>query len=485
MAQGTLTQVREYSYLLDGQLVGRGEPVEVHAPFDGSVIGRTWNASAEDVQRAVEAAVRAFETTRRMPSFQRRDLLNRIAQKIRERSEELARLVALEAGKPIKTARVEIERAAFSFQVAAEEATRINGEWMPLDLMATAVNRWAILRRFPLGPVSAIIPFNFPVNLTAHKVAPAIAAGCPMVLKPPPQTPLSPLVVAEIVHEAGWPAGALSVMPMSNEAAAPLVSDDRFKLLTFTGSVAAGWMLKRQAGKKRVVLELGGNAGVIIHSDADLDFAAERCTAGGFSYAGQSCISVQRILVQRSVYQKFLDVFVPKVKALRAGDPMDERSDIGPMIREADARRAADWITEALEGGAKLLCGGKRHGSVLEPTVLTATSPRMKVNCQEIFAPVVTVEAYDAFDDAIRTVNDSPYGLQAGVFTRDSSLIFHAYDELQVGGVIAGDVPTWRVDSMPYGGVKESGVGREGLKYAIEEMTEPKLLVVNQANGSK
>jgi acyl-CoA reductase-like NAD-dependent aldehyde dehydrogenase len=485
MAQGTLPQVREYSYLLDGQFVAHGEPVEVHAPYDGAVVGRTFNAAPEDLERAIQAAVRAFQTTRQMPSFQRRDILNRIAAKLRDRADEIARLIALEAGKPIRQSKAEVERAIFTFSVGAEEATRIHGEWLPLDVLESTKNRWGILRRFPVGPVAAIIPFNFPSLLTAHKIAPAIAAGCTMVLKPPPQTPLTPLIVAEIVHEAGWPAGALSVLPLTNEAAAPLISDERLRLLTFTGSTAAGWALKQKAGRKRVVLELGGNAGVIVHSDADVEAAAERCVTGGFAYAGQSCISVQRILVQRSVCQKFLEIFVPRVRALRTGDPLDPATDVGPMIREADAHRAADWITEALEGGAKLLCGGKRHRSLLEPTVLTSTKRTMKVNCQEVFAPVVTVEPYDTFEEAVQVVNDSPYGLQAGVFTRDARLLFYAYDQLEVGGVIAGDVPTWRVDSMPYGGTKQSGIGREGLKYAIEEMTEPKLLVVNQPIGLK
>ena len=485
MAQGTLTQVKEYAYLLDGQLVSRGEPVEVHAPYDKALIGRTFNASGAGLEQAIQAAVRAFEVTRRMPSYERRDILNRIAQTIRERGDELGRLLALEAGKPIRLAMVEVQRAAFTFAVAAEEATRITGEWLPLDLMESAKGRWGIARRFPLGPVSAIVPFNFPINLSAHKISPAIAAGCTMVLKPPPQTPLTPLVLGEIIHQSGWPAGALSVLPLTNETAAPLISDDRFKLLTFTGSTAAGWMMKQKAGKKRVVLELGGNAGVIVHSDADLDLAAGRCVAGGFGYAGQTCISVQRILVQRSVCQKFIDLLIPKVKALKMGDPLDPKTDIGPMIRDSDVRRAGEWINEALEGGAKLLCGGKGHGSMLEPTVLTSTQRSMRVNCQEVFAPVVTVEPYDKFEEAVDIVNDSPYGLQAGVFTRDSGLIFYAYDNLQVGGVMAGDVPSWRVDSMPYGGTKDSGVGREGLRYAIEDMTEEKLLVVNPGNGLK
>jgi acyl-CoA reductase-like NAD-dependent aldehyde dehydrogenase len=335
------------------------------------------------------------------------------------------------------------------------------------------------VRRFPLGPIAGITPFNFPLNLVAHKVAPAIASGCTMVLKPAPQTPLTALLMAEAVQQAGWPDGALNVLPLSNEDAGLLVTDERLKLISFTGSAAVGWDVKRRAGKKKVTLELGGNAGVIVHSDADLTYAAERCVTGGFAYAGQSCISVQRILVERSVFEKFTELFVAGVKKLRTGDPLEESTDVGPLIRESDAIRASDWIQEAVRGGARLLCGGQRQGSILEPTVLTRTRPEMRVNCQEIFAPVVTIESYDDFSDALKQINNSPYGLQAGIFTRDAKLLFSAYEELEVGALMAGDVPTFRIDHMPYGGIKESGSGREGLRYAIEDMTEPKLLVMN------
>ena len=387
--------------------------------------------------------------------------------------------MAQEAGKPIKAARTEVERAIFTFNVAAEESTRIYGEYLPLDWQEFTAGRWGIVRRFPLGPIAGITPFNFPLNLVAHKVAPAIAAGCPMVLKPAPQTPLTALLLAEAVQQAGWPDGGLNVLPLSNEDAGLLVTDERIKLISFTGSAAVGWQIKKNCGKKKVVLELGGNAGVIVHSDADLAYAADRCVVGGFAYAGQTCISVQRILVERSVCGKFTDLLLEGVKKLKTGDPLDESTDLGPLIRESDAVRASDWIQEAVRGGARLLCGGQRQGPVLEPTVLTGTRPEMKVNCQEIFAPVVTVEPYDDFNQALKQINNSPYGLQAGLFTRDAKLIFNAYEELEVGGLIAGDVPAFRIDHMPYGGVKDSGLGREGLRYAIEEMTEPKLLVMN------
>jgi len=312
----------------------------------------------------------------------------------------------------------------------------------------------------------------------AHKVAPAIAAGCPLILKPAPQTPVSALMLAEIVHESGWPEGAFAVLPLSNDNAALLVTDDRIKLLTFTGSAAVGWQLKSQAGKKRVTLELGGNAGVIVHRDADLPHAAHRCVTGGFSYAGQTCISVQRIFVHRPAFDEFTSLLLEGVGKLKIGDPMEEDTDVPPLIREQDAVRVSEWIEEAVKGGAKLLCGGGRKGAVVEPAVLTGTSPNMRVNCAEAFGPVVTVEPYDDFAEAVRQVNDSPYGLQAGVFTHDAVLIQRAFEELEVGGVMIDDVPSFRVDQMPYGGVKDSGLGREGLRYSIADMTEPKLLVM-------
>jgi acyl-CoA reductase-like NAD-dependent aldehyde dehydrogenase len=396
-----------------------------------------------------------------------------------ERKEEFARTLAQEAGKPIRAARTEIERSIFTFTVAAEESTRIHGEYLPLDWQEFTAGRWGIVRRFPIGPIAGITPFNFPLNLVAHKVAPAIAAGCPIVLKPAPQTPLCSLLLAECVQQAGWPDGGLSVLPLSNEDAGLLVTDERIKLISFTGSVPVGWDIKRRAGKKKVVLELGGNAAVLVHSDADVAYAAERCVVGGFAYAGQTCISVQRILVEQSVYGKFTDLLIEAVKQLKTGDPMDESTDVGPLIRESDAIRTTAWIDEAVRSGARLLCGGRRTHNVVEPTILTGTKPDMKVNCQEIFGPVVTVEPYQNFDQALRQVNNSVYGMQAGIFTRDAKLLFQAYEELEVGSVIAGDVPSFRIDHMPYGGVKDSGLGREGLRYAIEEMTEPKLLVMN------
>jgi acyl-CoA reductase-like NAD-dependent aldehyde dehydrogenase len=479
MAQMTVADVATHGFLVDGKWMEEGDLVEVKSPYDGAVIGRVYQGRRQHAEAAIVSAVKAFGTTRRLPAFERQRVLRRVAEGIGQRKEEFARTLCQEAGKPIKAARTEVERSIFTFTVAAEESTRIYGEYLPLDWQEFTAGRWGIVKRFPLGPIAGITPFNFPLNLVAHKVAPAIAAGCPMVLKPAPQTPLSSLLMAEVIQAAGWPDGGLNVLPLSNEDAGLLVSDDRLKMISFTGSAAVGWQIKKNSGKKKVVLELGGNAGVIVHSDADLAYAAERCVAGGFGYAGQTCISVQRILVERSVYGKFTELFLTGVKELKVGDPLDESTDVGPLIRESDAIRSADWVQEAVRGGARLLCGGNRRGSVFEPTVLTGTKPEMKVNCQEMFGPVVTVEPYGDFDEALRQINSSAYGLQAGIFTRDAKLMFQAYEELEIGGLLAGDVPSFRIDHMPYGGLKDSGIGREGLRYAIEEMTEPKLLVMN------
>jgi acyl-CoA reductase-like NAD-dependent aldehyde dehydrogenase len=466
-------------YLLNGRWM-KGNLQPIYSPYSGKEIRSVHLADKERLQSAIAAAEHAFSSTRRLPAHERQRVLEAVSEGIEKHSEEFARMMALEAGKPVKAARLEVERAIFTFATAAEESVRITGEFLPMDLQAAAADRWGLIRRFALGPISAITPFNFPLNLVAHKVAPAMATGCSIVLKPAPQTPFCALMLAELVHQAGWPAGGLNVLPLTNEDADALITDDRLKLLTFTGSSRVGWQLKSRSGKKRVVLELGGNGAVIVHQDAQLDLAVERCVAGGFSYAGQSCISVQRILVHERVYEAFLEMLVSRVKALKVGDPLDEATDVGPMIRESDAIRAELWIKEAVRGGAKLLCGGTRNGSMLAPAVLTATTPAMKVNCEEVFAPVVTVESYQHAEAALNRVNDSSYGLQAGIFTNDAHLIFHAYEQLEVGGLIVNDAPTFRIDHMPYGGVKDSGLGREGIRYAMEEMTERKLLVMRK-----
>ena len=479
MASMTEVEVATRGFLIGGKWYEEGAPQEIRSPFDGAVVSRTFVGTRQHAEQAIAAAVKAFGTTRRLPAFERQRVLRAVAAAIAARREEFARSICLEAGKPIKVARVEVDRAVFTFQIAAEEATRLGGEYLPLDWQESTAGRWSIVKRFPVGPITGITPFNFPLNLVVHKVAPAIACGCPMVLKPAPQAPTASLMLGEIVQQAGWPDGGLNVLMLSNEDTGVLVEDERIKMISFTGSAPVGWAIKARSGKKRVALELGGNAGVIVHGDADLAYAAERCVVGGYTYAGQTCISVQRIFVERNVYGKFTELLVAGVQKLRSGDPMDDTTDVGPLIRESDAQRAVEWVQEAVAKGARLLCGGARKGSILEPAVLSNTQPDMKVNCKEIFAPVVTVEPYDRFEEALERVNASDYGLQAGVFTRDAKRIFQAFEELEVGGVMAGEVPSFRIDHMPYGGVKDSGLGREGLKYAMEEMTEPRILAMN------
>jgi len=477
----TATEINTLGFFVGGNWCVEGERVEILSPGTGEVVGVTFRADAARLEEAIAGAVRAFEKTRRMSGFERQRVLRAVARLVGERREELARTLALEAGKPIKAARTEVERAAFTFDVAAEEAVRLGGEYLPLDWQAATAGRWGIVRRVPVGPIAAITPFNFPINLVAHKLAPAMAAGCTIVLKPAPQTPLTALRLARIIEEAGWPAGALSVLPLSNEDAGALVRDERIKLLSFTGSTAVGWHLKATAGKKRVLLELGGNAAVIVCADGNVPFAAERCAAGGFVYAGQTCISVQRIFVEASVFEAFTEELVGRVNQLKVGDALDEGADVGPLINDAAARRVEEWIGEALAGGARVLCGGTRSGSTVAPTVLIGTKPGMRVNCQEIFGPVVTLEKFTDFEAVLREVNHSDFGLQAGIFTRDFTKINKAFETLEVGGVMVGEVPTFRIDHMPYGGVKDSGIGREGVRYAMEEMTEMRLLTVNPA----
>jgi glyceraldehyde-3-phosphate dehydrogenase (NADP+) len=444
----------------------------------GEPVGATYQATAEQYDEAVEAAVRAFEQTRKLPAFERGRVLRFISDGIKARREELGALISLEAGKPIRDALVEVDRAVLTFRLGAEEAERMVGESIPLDINAGSRDRFGITRRFPIGPIAGISPFNFPLNLAAHKLSPAIASGNPIVLKPPSKDPLVMLRVAEIIAEAGLPEGAVSVLPMSRELGDRMVGDERFKLLTFTGSPAIGWKMKDRAGKKRVVLELGGNAGVIVDKSADLDWAARRIVTGGFAYSGQTCISVQRIFVHEAVYDDFMGRFLEGVRNLRQGDPSDASTDIGPMVDEANAARTQSWVDEAVADGAQLLVGGKRNGTFFPPTVLTGVERTARICSSEAFAPVVVVEKFSDLDDAIASVNDSTFGLQAGLFTADLAGAWTAFQELVVGGVIVNDIPSYRVDHMPYGGVKDSGLGREGLRWAIEDMTELRLMVL-------
>jgi glyceraldehyde-3-phosphate dehydrogenase (NADP+) len=466
-------------FFLAGQWRKSAQPLEVRSPYDGQTVGTTYYAQAADLEEALQAAERAFAATRALPAYERAAALAHIAQGVRENRDELSRTIALEAGKPIRDASAEVERAVFTLETASEEAKRIYGEVIPLDLIPSGQGRLGITRRFPIGPIAAITPFNFPLNLAMHKVAPAIACGNPVILKPPSATPLTMLTAARIIAEAGLPAGAVSVLPMSREVDHRLVSDDRIKMLSFTGSTAVGWALKEKAGRKRVLLELGGNAGVIVDRDADLVHAARRIASGSFSYAGQSCISVQRIYVHRAVFDRFTQALLDEVGRIKMGDPLDPTTDLGPMIDQVAVQRTAAWVAEAVAEGARLLAGGQARGRFFEPTVLTDVKPSAKVCSLEVFAPLVNLFPFDDFEAALAAINDSAYGLQAGVFTGSLSNALHAFQELEVGGVIINDIPTFRIDHMPYGGVKDSGLGREGLRYAIKEMTEVRIMVLS------
>ncbi len=471
---------REWPLYLAGRWEKSSEPWPVTNPYDGSLVGTTYLASAEQLEEATAAAQQAFQTTRRLGSFEREEALLHISHGIADRHDELARLMAQEAGKPVRDASMEVSRAANTFKVAAEEAKRIGGEVIPIDWQAYAKGRLGVTRRFPIGPVAAISPFNFPLNLAAHKIAPAIAAGNPVVVKPPSDAPLVMLTVADIVHESGLPAGAFSVLPMSRAVGDRLVSDDRFKLLTFTGSSPVGWGMKERAGGKRVVLELGGNGGVIVDRDADLDYAVQRVAVGAFSYAGQICVSVQRVFIHEDVYDAFTSALVEAVKRLKVGDPLDPETDVGPVIDDKAAERIQSWVEEAVQEGGRVLVGGGRKGRLVEPTVLAAVSTDCKICSIEAFAPIVNVYAFSDFEEALARVNESAYGLQAGVFTGSLEHALRAFEELEVGGLMINDVSTFRVDHMPFGGTKDSGIGREGVKYAIEDQTEIRLMVLNR-----
>jgi acyl-CoA reductase-like NAD-dependent aldehyde dehydrogenase len=478
----TLAAVKPHPIFLAGRWVDSPDPLEVSNPARaGEPAGTTYHATPEQYEAAVRAAVTTFETTRRLPAYERGAMLRAISAGIRERREELGRLITLESGKPIRDALVEVDRASLTFRLGAEEAERLTGELIPLDLMASSRGRIGITRRFPLGPIAAISPFNFPLNLAAHKIAPALAAGNTIVLKPPSKDPLTMLTVGEIIEHAGVPEGAVSILPMTRTLGDVMVADDRFKLLTFTGSPSVGWRMKERAGKKRVVLELGGNAGVIIDESADLDWAIKRTLIGAYGYAGQVCISVQRVFVHQARYDEFLERFVQGARSLVVGDPLDPETQLGPMVDEPAAARTESWVREAEELGGRVLLGGRAAGSLFPPTVLVDTPPTAQVCSNEAFAPLVVVFPFDDFGEAIKAVNDSFYGLQTGVFTNDLAHSWQAFNELEVGGVIVNDVPTYRIDHMPYGGVKDSGLGREGLRWSIEDMTELRLMVVAES----
>lgn len=473
------TTAPEQGIVLGGKTVTTGNAYEVRSPYDGEVVAVVHRAGPAEIEDALARAAAAFETTRKLPAWRREQILNAVADGIEARKEEIARSIAQESGKPIKTARGEADRAAFTFRVAAEEAKRIYGEIVPLDWLPGNDGRVAHVRRIPLGPVAGITPFNFPINLVAHKVAPAMAAGNPIVIRPASQTPGGALILGQIVLEAGWPEDAIAVVPSTTADARPLIEDDRIKLLSFTGSPVVGWGLKGQAGMKRVTLELGGNAAVIVHADADADYAAERIVWGGTTNAGQTCISVQRVFAHASL-DGFQDELVRRFEQLVVGDPLDDATDVGPVIDADNAQRLEEWIGEAVDRGAELLTGGERDGNVIRPTILANLDPSLRVSCEEVFGPVIGLDRYEDVSEAIEQATDSEFGLQAGLFTNDLRIVDEAFDRLEVGGLMVNDVSTFRVDHMPYGGVKRSGFGREGLRYAIEEMTELKLLTYNR-----
>ncbi|MFA7554208.1 MAG: aldehyde dehydrogenase family protein [Spongiibacteraceae bacterium] len=468
----------QYPYYLANQAEQPNADLEVTDKFTGEVAYRVAMADVAAIDRAITAAVAATKPMADLAPYERQDILNHCVKRFQERFEEMAMALCIEAGKPIKDARGEVTRLIDTFRIAAEESVRIGGEVLNLEITPRAKGYRGMTKHVPIGPCSFISPFNFPLNLAAHKVAPAIAAGCPFVLKPASRTPIGALIIGEILAETNLPTGAFSILPCHRDGADLFTTDDRFKLLSFTGSPDVGWDLKARAGKKPVILELGGNAACIVDEDTDLDDAVQRIIFGSFYQSGQSCIGVQRIIVHASLYDEFKARFVTATKALVMGDPKDENTFIGPMISESEARRLDEWIQEALQQGSTLLCGGKREGAMLEATVLENVPNHCSINTKEAFGPVVVISSFDDFDKALEEVNNSDFGLQAGIFTRDLYKAQKAWDTLDVGGVVIGDVPSWRVDNMPYGGVKDSGVGREGIRYAIEDMTELRLLVI-------
>ena len=471
---------QKHPYLIDRTWEHSEDTLPVTNPYTQQVFAEVCLANAATIDRAIASAHKAFETTRKLPSYKRAQLCNEVAERIKTRREEFAETITLESGKPLVYSRGEVARTISTFQIAAEEASRIHGEVLNLDITEAAAGKSGLVQRFPLGPISAISPFNFPLNLVAHKVAPALAVGNPMVLKPSSFTPLTALLLGRVLCDAGIPEGMMSILPCRTDDAKALVEDDRFKMITFSGSPPVGWYIKANAGRKRVTLELGGNAGVIIEPDSDLDLAARRVCFGAFSYSGQVCISVQRTYVHESIFDEFKDKLLKEVSSLKRGDPLDESTTIGPLIDLENAKRIEQWVDEAVTAGAELLTGGKRNGTFVEPAVLTRVSPKVQAFCQEAFGPLLILEPYSDFEKAVEQVNNSAFGLQAGVFTNQIDKAFRAFNNLEVGGVVLNDVPTFRVDNMPYGGVKDSGFGREGVKYTIEEMTEIKLMVMDK-----
>lgn len=472
-----------YPLLIGGEKKESKETISVRFPFTGELYCTVSQATNADLKAAVTKAAAGFEKTRRLPTHARAEILENLADAIHKRAAELVDVMVMEGGKTRKFATAEVGRAEVTVRTSAEEAKRVYGEIIPLDLSRDTEGRTGFLRRFPLGPVAGIVPFNFPLNLACHKLAPAIAAGNSVILKPASATPLSSLLLGEMALDAGVPPEAVSVVPCTGARAEVLARDPRVAFLSFTGSCAVGWHLREIAGRKKVGLELGGNAAAIVHEDANLPFAAQRIVTGGFTNAGQVCISVQRVLAHRSVYDELVEQILTATKALKVGDPRDPATDVGPMIDRLKAEEAYRKVQEAVRLGAEVLIGGTLEGTLFAPTVLTGTTPAMRVNCEEVFAPVISVLPYDDFDEALRIANTGEYGLQVGIFTQNLNRAMRAYTEMDVGGVMVNDIPTFRTDQMPYGGAKGSGLGREGPRFAIEEMSELRLMVINRDGG--
>jgi acyl-CoA reductase-like NAD-dependent aldehyde dehydrogenase len=467
-----------YPYYLANRPEAPNADLVVTDKYSGKEATRVALADTAAIDRAIASAVAATEPMRNMAAYERQAVLEHCVKRFRERFDELATSLCIEAGKPLRDARGEVTRLIDTFRIAAEESVRIYGEVLPMDISPRARGYTGMWKRIPIGPCSFVSPFNFPLNLAAHKMAPALAVGCPFVLKPASYTPIGALIIGEILAETSLPEGAFSILPCHREGADLFTTDERFRLLSFTGSPEVGWDLKARAGKKKVVLELGGNAACIVDEDADMEDAVQRNVVGVFYQSGQSCISVQRIFVHEKIYDDFRDRLVAATKALPMGDPRDEKTFIGPMISDKEAKRLETWIQSAVERGGKLLCGGKRDGAMVEATLLEDVPKDEPLCAREAFGPVAILYRFSDFDRALDEVNDSVFGLQAGVFTRDIYKAHRAWDRLEVGGVVIGDVPSWRVDHMPYGGVKESGLGREGIRFAIEDMTEIRIMIV-------
>jgi acyl-CoA reductase-like NAD-dependent aldehyde dehydrogenase len=472
-----------FPVIIGGKKRETEETADVRFPYTGEVYARVHQAGVNDIEDAIAAAVTGFETMRELASSERSKILDRLADKIRHRSDELVHTMVMEGGKTKKFATAEVARAEMTVRISSEEARRIDGEILPLDWSDDTKHRTGYLMRFPVGPVLGIVPFNFPLNLACHKLAPAIAAGNSIILKPSSATPVSSILLGEMALAAGAPQEAINIVPCPGGRAEIMVRDPRIAYLTFTGSCAVGWHLKEIAGRKRVGLELGGNAAVIVHEDANIDFAASRIATGGFLNAGQICISVQRVLIHRTVFKETVSKILASAKLLNVGDPRDPATDVGPMIDQEKAGYALKKVNEAVSQGARVLLGGTYEMGLFSPTVLEQTTPEMRVNCEEVFAPVISVTPYDEFSEALRIANDSEYGLQVGIFTQNINRVMRAFEEMNVGGVIINDIPSFRVDHMPYGGVRGSGTGREGPRYAIEAMTERRLLVINREGG--